>query len=270
MKKIRKSAVAGYFYPADPQGLSEDVTRFVSQSEQLSNSAPKFLVVPHAGYDYSGWVAGAAFREIESFHYKRVVLLGPSHHFWFDGVAATYDQIWECPTGDFPVTRPSTWSLIQSHYHQPEHSLEVQLPFLHHYLPEATLIPLLCSGPLAQAESLATAVLPLWDDSTLWVISSDMNHVGPRFNFFPSQQGYKDGVALDQAALEAIIGGQPQRFQRLVEQTGATICGALPLLIAMHLMRLMGCSPFHLKSYNHSAAVSPSDNSVGYAALYGS
>lgn len=268
MKRLRPPAVAGSFYPSEPKELRAQIAGYLSRRSPRAKKPPRFLIVPHAGYVYSGQVAASAFAEVQGAAFERVLLLGPSHRFYFDGAAATLDSAWQTPLGDVAVTRPSGWGLIESSYHAPEHSLEVQVPFIQAVLPQAKLMPLLLSGSQEQAPELAEQLLPLVDASTLVVVSSDFNHVGPSFRFDPSAAGYADGEAMDQAALDWIKQGDQQGFARYLKRTGATICGALPILTAMEMARRLGFGPFVFQEYACSAQISPGPNSVGYASLY--
>lgn len=268
MKPLRPPAVAGSFYPGDAETLHSQVQGFLSRRNAQAEPWPQFLIVPHAGYAYSGQVAASAFCEVAGAEYGRVLLLGPSHRFYFEGAAATLDGAWATPLGEVAVTRPSRWPLAESSYHAPEHSLEVQVPFLQEVLPQAKLMPLLLSGPQAQAPQLAQAIGPLVDENTLVVVSSDFNHVGPSFRFEPEAQGYASGEAMDQEAIDLIERGDAPGFEAYLARTGATICGALPILVAMDLARSAGRGPFRFKEYACSAQVSPGPNSVGYAAFY--
>ena len=268
MKSSRSPAVAGSFYPAQPEVLEAQVRSLLANRPKKSAKRPRFLVVPHAGYEYSGLVAASAFKEIEGESFDRVMLLGPSHHFWFEGAAATFDQVWKSPLGEFQITRPQPWSLVETGYHKPEHCLEVMLPFLGLLCPKARLLPLLLSGGFGQAQKLAEALGPFVEPNTLWVISSDFCHVGPAFGFDPRSQGYKDGPALDQEAIGRIGALDVKGFESLVEQTGATICGALPILVAMRLIQRFGLGPLVFKEYDNSSRIGGSRNSVGYAAFF--
>jgi len=269
MKQTREPAVAGLFYPGGAEELKAQVTGYLAAHLSPAEVKPQFLVVPHAGYSYSGPAAGSAFAKIKSYRYKKVVLLGPSHHFSFQGAAATDDQVWSCPVGNMKVTRPSGWERVETRYHVPEHSLEVQIPFLCQLLPEAVVIPLLCSGPLSSASQLAGELAALWEPDCLWVISSDMNHVGPRFGFLPRDQGYASGAAMDKEAIQLICGGDPKKFEHWATRTGATICGALPMLVMMWLNQQSSKRRIQLSSYDNSSSTQPGPDSVGYGAFYG-
>jgi AmmeMemoRadiSam system protein B len=103
---------------------------------------------------------------------------------------------------------------------------------------------------------------------TLWVISTDFNHTGPGFQHLPEKHGFRSGAEMDQAAIAYITKGDGDGFQRYLEKNDATICGALPVLTAMHLIADRGLAPFVFKAYDCSGAQTQDINSVGYAALY--
>ena len=268
MKLSRSPAVAGSFYPAQAEVLEAQVKALLANRPKKSAKRPQVLVVPHAGYEYSGQVAASAFKEIEGENYERVMLLGPSHHFWFEGAAATLDQVWQSPLGEFQVTRPQPWPLVETAYHKPEHCLQVMLRLLGLLCPQARILPLLLAGGPEQAQTLAVALEPFVEPNTLWVISSDFCHVGPSFGFDPRPQGYKDGPALDKEAIDRIAALDIRGFENLLEQTGATICGALPILVALRLIRHFGLGPLVFKEYDNSARTGGRKNSVGYAAFF--
>ncbi|OGG97587.1 MAG: AmmeMemoRadiSam system protein B [Candidatus Lambdaproteobacteria bacterium RIFOXYD12_FULL_49_8] len=268
MKVTRRPAVAGSFYPADPEELKAEVLGYLNQAAKTANHAPRFLIVPHAGYFYSGAVAGAAFEEVRGQTFEQIILLGPSHRYTFMGAAATLDQIWQCPLGDFTVTRPNQWPLSESKWHALEHCLEVQLPFLSQLFPNAKLFPFLLSGSLEQAPALAKALQTLDSPETLWVISTDFSHVGPDFGYSPKTHGFASGEAMDKEAIGLVATGDRRGFKSFVERYHATICGALPVLTAMEILKNQGLGPFSFKQYDSSQHKSAGPNAVGYAAFY--
>ena len=269
MKTHRKPCVAGSFYPDDAIDLKSEVKLHISHSQKESNQAIKFLIVPHAGYFYSGSTAGTAYAEISPENYERVILIGPSHRFSFNGLVQSGEDVWETPMGETMVEKVSpTLFPIEQSYHKPEHSLEVQLPFLQHQLPKATILPLLVSGPLSDAERLASQLKELNSDKTLWVISSDFNHTGPAFQHYPSDFGYNSGREMDDEGIQQISEGNITGFSHFLSKTKSTICGALPILIAMNMMHNENRHSFTCKQYTCSQEKTYDENSVGYAALF--
>ncbi len=269
METHREPAVAGMFYTGNPQALKQEVAGFIGESAGLSNQQVKFIIVPHAGYIYSGRIAGKSFAEIEGVDYKKVMLLGPSHRYSFRGAAESEEQFWTLPTGEAKIAALNHPQVLRdSRYHQMEHCLEVQMPFLLHLLPEAKYSPLLLSGSYQSSAKLADFLVELDDEETLWVISSDFNHVGPNFNHYPSDYGFGSGEAMDLQAIDHIVAGDISGLIRFMEKTDATICGALPILTSMHMIKSMNRPEFTFKSYDCSGNQTRDKNSVGYASLF--
>ncbi len=267
MSLIRKPAVAGLFYPGDAPALLGELSHLLAKQTAQSKARPRFLIVPHAGYSYSGAVAAAAFAEIQPYSYPQVYLLGPSHHFYFPGAASSSAAAWATPLGELPLTPPVAAFAAQESYHKPEHSLEVQLPFIQRLLPQARITPILVSGGLDQAKALAKE-LQQEDPSALWVISSDLHHAGPRFGYLPKDHGFGGAAEMDASVLEKIVQGDLTAFRAFVTQHQSTVCGALPILIALHLCKIWGGGNFTLKTYDNSQRQTGGSDHVGYAALY--
>ena len=188
MPSIRAPAVAGMFYPADPQALSADIDALLAAvAERPEALTPKALIVPHAGYVYSGPVAASAYARVANARsrIRRVVLLGPVHRVPVRGMALPGVEAFDTPLGRVALDAPSCARLrtlpqiVESPAaHRLEHSLEVHLPFLQRVLDDFTLIPLAVGD--ATAEEVAEVLDPLWGgDETLIVISSDLSHYLP-------------------------------------------------------------------------------------------
>jgi AmmeMemoRadiSam system protein B len=183
MSGTRPAAVAGMFYPGDAAQLHTDIQAMLADATP-TNSAPKAIIVPHAGYIYSGPVAASAYRQIAPSRatIKRVILLGPCHRVPLTGLATTSAEYFETPLGSIPVNRDAINEIIGLPQviefdltHQQEHSLEVQLPFLQEVLDEFTLVPLVVGD--TSAEDIQEVLELLWGgDETLLVISSDLSH----------------------------------------------------------------------------------------------
>lgn len=184
----RSPAVAGMFYPGQPDRLEQDVSRMLGEHALAESSAPpKALIVPHAGYVYSGSIAAAAYRLLAPARdeIRRVVLLGPAHRVYLRGVAVPECDSFSTPLGPVPVdgsavdTIAGLPGVIRSDQaHAEEHSLEVQLPFLQRVLDDFTLVPIV----VGQCDpSIPAAVLDaLWGGpETVIVISSDLSHYLP-------------------------------------------------------------------------------------------
>jgi AmmeMemoRadiSam system protein B len=180
---VRRPAVAGLFYPAEAPALREMIAALLKEATS-SDAVPKGIIAPHAGYKYSGPVAATAYAHLAPVRrtIRRVVLLGPSHHVAFEGLAASSADAWETPLGRVPVDReaveialalPGVETLDSAHAR--EHSLEVQVPFLQASLDDFSLVPLAVGD--ASLEETALVLETLWGESeTLVVISSDLSH----------------------------------------------------------------------------------------------
>lgn len=184
MNKIQFPSVAGMFYPAQPAVLTADIDAMLRESEKSGTTPPKALIAPHAGYIYSGPVAASAYATLipAADRIRRVIVLAPSHHVGFEGLAASSADFFRTPTGDLPVDRDAVDKALELPQVQlfdnafaGEHALEVQLPFLQQVLNEFTLVPFIVGN--ATARQVADVLELLWGgEETLIVISSDLSH----------------------------------------------------------------------------------------------
>ncbi len=207
MSQIRQPAVAGLFYPGDKQSLKEDVDQYLEQANYGRDIVPKAIVVPHAGYVYSGPIAASAYKQIIPFKekIKRVVLLGPSHRVAFTGLAVPESDVFNTPLGNIPIDQEGIQLLanlpqviVSDQAHREEHSLEVQLPFLQEILGKFSLIPIVVGD--AERHEVAEVIKRLWgDEHTLIVISTDLSHY----------HEYNEAKQLDRATSDAIENLKP-------------------------------------------------------------
>ena len=222
MTVVRQPVVAGSFYPADPEELEAIVNGYLDGvSGQRSEMAPKALIVPHAGYIYSGPIAASAYAALRDLRstIERVVLLGPSHRFPLKGLAASEADAFLTPLGGVPVDREALESVLRlaqvrllESAHALEHSLEVQLPFLQRVLGRFSLVPLAVGD--ATSEEVAEVLEELWGGSeTLIVISSDLSHY----------YDYDTARRLDAATTRAIEDCAPEQL------TPESACGRVPV-----------------------------------------
>jgi MEMO1 family protein len=205
MASIRPTAVAGAFYPASPGELAREVDDMLGQSADggLAAGFPKALIVPHAGYVYSGGVAAVAYDRLRPARgiVRRVVLLGPCHRVPVRGLALPEAGAFATPLGQVPLDREALASLaalpqvvVSSAVHAEEHALEVQLPFLQRVLGEFSLVPLAVGA--ATPEQVSEVIEKLWGgEETLFVISSDLSHYHP----------YKEACDIDRGTARAIL-----------------------------------------------------------------
>ena len=269
MIRIREAAVAGSFYPADPGELQSTVHRLLDMVPVERGPAPRAMVVPHAGYAYSGPVAASAYARLRPHRerYRRVILLGPSHCVAFRGLAASGVDAFRTPLGDVPLDRVSIDALrhpavsINDAAHRPEHSLEVQLPFLQSVLasePQAgagkrdslfALVPLLVGD--ADPAEVAAVIDSLWGGpETLVLVSSDLSHY----------LSYDKARSLDFDTCQAIEQLDCQR----IGHTQA--CGATPLCGLLLAAQRHGLQAFTLDLRNSGDTSGSRERVVGYGA----
>ncbi len=221
MLHTREPAVAGAFYPADSEVLHQQLTDMLDRAP-FQGTHPKAIIVPHAGYIYSGQLAAKAYASLQAQRekIKTVVLLGPAHTVYFSGIAAPADDEFRTPLGTIPIDQQAIEGLVEKlefvqrlpQPHRDEHCLEVQLPFLQEVLENFKLIPLVVGD--ASPDQVEKVIDNLWgDESTLIVISSDLSHF----------HDYETAQALDSQTASAIEGLQPQ------ELNGQRACGYLPV-----------------------------------------
>ncbi len=243
--------VAGSFYPADPAGLKAHVRRLLDDADTEPADGPCGLIVPHAGYVYSGPVAASAFAVLDEERFDRVVLIGPSHFVWFPGVAAPEADTWATPLGEFPIAVPPDLrgvERIQDPFSR-EHCLEVQLPFLHEVLGPLPITPLL-TGDVTPRQ-VAVVLGKMVDRRTLLVVSTDLSHYLP----------YDDAVRKDHETIEAIEAGEPMRLAR------ESACGLIGLQAALILAGELGWSARLLDYRNSGDTAGDRARVVGYGAL---
>jgi len=183
MTVIREPAVAGKFYPGEAEELSRSVEFLLDEVNIGAGDAPKALIVPHAGYIYSGSVAARAYARLRPYRnqYQRVILLGPCHRIPVQGLALSAADVFRTPLGDVQLDKKAIANIESPHVevfdetHEFEHSLEVHLPFLQLVLESFTLVPIVVGDTTHQR--VADVLDALWGGpETLIVISSDLSH----------------------------------------------------------------------------------------------
>ncbi len=243
----RPPAVAGAFYTDNPERLLAEVEAFVEAP--AGRKSARALVVPHAGFAYSGAVAGQAFATLDGAAVRRVILLGPSHHEGFEGGALPARNItnFGTPLGEVPLDMKAIAALRgnadfrgPADSHNPEHSLEVELPFLQVVAPGAEIVPILVghATDLEVAQRMARALVPLLNEETIVVVSSDFTHHGTRYRWTPFDGPDLGGQLVQLGRLTAgrLADADPQGFWHQVEVSGDTVCGARPLAVLAELL----------------------------------
>jgi AmmeMemoRadiSam system protein B len=275
-------AVAGTWYPAERGRLQSLVADLLDGATPAVPPAARgpihALIVPHAGFAYSGRVAAGAFVELRGARFRRVVLVGPSHYAAFEGVRVpSRATAFRTPLGDVPLDVEAIGALAAQAAigaddapFRPEHCLEAELPFLQQTLePGWRLLPLLV-GSLASTErtqDAAGALEGALDGETLVVVSSDFTHYGPRFDYVPFHDDLPRRIEqLDLEAVERIVAGDGAGFEAYLARTRATICGRNPIRLLLRL--LPATVRGRLAAYDTSGRITGEwDHSVSYASL---
>ena len=258
MNQVRPAAVAGAFYPGNGQVLSRDLDALLEHAHPSHGPLPKALIVPHAGYIYSGPIAASAYRRLETGRDQitRVVLLGPAHRVAVRGLALPQAEAFATPLGQVRIDQAACRALLDlpqvvesATAHALEHSLEVQLPFLQKVLGDFELVPLVVGD--ATAAEVAQVLDRLWGGpETLILISSDLSH------FLP----YALAQRIDQKTSDMI----------LQLQTGITheqACGGTPVNGLLLAAKQHGLTPELLDLRNSGDTAGSQEQVVGYAAF---
>ncbi len=274
--ETRPAAVAGAFYPDDPVQVVSVLDQFLAPVTPLDGT-PIALIVPHAGWVYSGQVAAFAYKQIEAARYDTVVIIGPNHTDpTFDDISVYAQGAFETPTGPVPVDEALAAELLAANerivfdrdVHQQEHSIEVQLPFLQRVCPDCSIVPILIGQPTKDNVDILTDALTeiLPGKHALIVASSDLSH-------YPN---YTDAVQVDTRTLVALETFDPETVSGVM--TGqmtqgipglvTCACGEGPILVAMRVAEALGADHVRILRYANSGDVSgDTSRVVGYGAV---
>ncbi|MCK4425506.1 MAG: AmmeMemoRadiSam system protein B [Deltaproteobacteria bacterium] len=252
---VRLPAVAGRFYPNDPEELRKAVRTLLRDASGLDiHGTIRGLVSPHAGYIFSGIVAAAGYRQIDP-STRTVILLGPSHRFSLKGPSIPSVTAYRTPLGDVRLAqlafRLKKLSVFESvpEAHKMEHSLEVQLPFLQVMLKDFEIVPILVNS--ADPKSLAAAIAPYIDNNTLIVASTDLSHYYP----------YERAVSLDRICTSAITNAEFSRMP-LCEA-----CGKQAVMTLMHIAENKNWDAKLIDYKNSGDTAGDKNHVVGYASI---
>lgn len=266
MEPARRPAVAGFFYPDRPEAVEAEIDRLIEHVEP--KTVARAIVVPHAGWAYSGPVAGAVYGRVAI--PRLTVLLGPNHTGTGPSGSIMTRGSWAIPGGTLPVSRDLGSAILNAcreleedeQAHAREHALEVQLPFLHHLRPEIEFVPItLMRTDLAFCRAVGAAVAQVvkaWPEPVLLLASTDLNH-------YESQavSNLKDRTAID-----AILSLDPERLHRTVREHHISMCGIAPTTALLSALAEMGTREARLVKYQTSGDVSgDTERVVGYCGI---
>ena len=280
-EQVRRSTCAGTWYPGKAADLRRTIDDMLSQAKPPKvEGDPVAVLVPHAGLRYSGKVAACAFKVLKRHRYDRVIVLALSHRAgsWYRGasVPARYTA-YETPLGQIPVDQEACQKLLShklfrdiAEADQREHSLEIELPFLQRVLGDFKLVPVLMGNcQRHDYDPMARALLELFDDRTLLVVSTDFTHYGSNYGYVPFTENVEKRLnELADAALTPILACDFDGFLRHVAETQDTICGRNAVSLLLRLLQLRGGAEGTLMGRDTSGHITGDfRNSVTYLAV---
>ncbi|MGB9711109.1 MAG: AmmeMemoRadiSam system protein B [Thermodesulfovibrio sp.] len=259
----RKPAVAGYFYPSNPKELLYEMEEYMPSQAKVN---ARGAICPHAGYVYSGHVAGSVYSRISP--RETFILLGPNHTGYGAEISLMTEGQWDIPLGSLKINEELAKKIIEkssatedTEAHLYEHSLEVQLPFIYKLNPQAQIVPitlkmLSLKDCLSLAQGIAKAVEELTlKDKVIVIASTDMSH------YLPDDLARK----VDALVIEKIKAFDPEGVYNTVLEHGISMCGVIPTTVMLQATKLLGAKEVQIIKYATSAEVSRDyDKVVGY------
>ena len=255
--KERKNVWAGKFYPGTKKALEDSIKQYIDQAKEGKKEGLRAVIMPHAGYIYSGPTAGYCARLLIDQKYEKVIIIGPDHRIGFSGASVSEADYYLTPMGRVPlhedtkkiIREPSFQYVRQSD--EIEHSVEVEIPFLQYTLKDFEIIPIVMG--FADEKKIADILLNYINDRTLLVISSDLSHY----------LDYASAKKKDSETISYITGFE---FDKLKSSENSA-CGKSGILILMHLAKKLGWKPVLLHYANSGDTAGDKGRVVGYAAF---
>jgi len=279
---IREPAVSGQFYPADKIDLTNIIKKFLNNVKDISVSGEiKGLLVPHAGYIFSGQVSAYSYKLLENRKFDTVLIIGQSHNFYLKKPALYLGDYFQSPLGKVPIDKEFVSELLKSSdffeenkiAHRPEHSIEVQIPFLQVVMSNFKIVPVLVSdADLGVCEKTAliisNVIKKFKDKKIITIISSDMSH-------YPK---YEDANYVDNKTLNALEKFDPVFFKstcdeimkKNIQNLACTYCGQTAIIIGMYLTKNLGANKIKILKYYNSGDVEQfgdKNRVVGYSSV---
>lgn len=272
MKKLRKAAVAGLFYPAEQKKLSEEIKLLLSVSESEKNFPNVIgIISPHAGYIYSGRTAAYGFNLLKNKNYNNVIILSPSHREYFPGICVYDGDGYETPLGIVEINKEITHKIVDGskaifqgeNGHGQEHAVEVQVPFLQIILKEFKIVPIVMGDQSKMfVDELAEKLSKIIDENTVIIASSDMSH------YYSKQKADE----LDSIVEKAFNNFEYDKLQEYLERRTCEACGGGPIVAMMKTASLVNRNKSLVLNRSDSGDVTGDFNEVvGYlsAVIYG-
>ncbi len=263
---VRLPAVAGTFYPSSATRLRSEVDDFIERASPPPGIGRVFgIVAPHAGYVYSGFTAAHGYKALRDRIFETVIVVGPSHQEYFQGISVYPGEYYRTPLGDVPIDGDVRTKLIEGREgivasvagHRGEHSVEVQLPFLQRMLGAFSFVPVVMGDQtLELCEQLAEAIASAApEDNVLLVASSDLSHYHP----------YEEACVLDQRVIELVERFEPQQLLERLSRRELEACGGGPIVAVMLAAKRLGANTAKVVHYCNSGDITGDKSAVvGY------
>ncbi|UCF43273.1 MAG: AmmeMemoRadiSam system protein B [Planctomycetota bacterium] len=274
-KSVLRSSLAGRWYPADAATLREQIGGFFRKADVEPIEDVIALILPHAGYQYSGQTAAFGLKTTNK-KYKRVVVIGPSHRVPMEEVLSVPRvSHYETPLGEMPLDVEFIQKLLKypmfrnvPRAHQYEHSVQIEVPLLQYSAGKFRLVPIVAGRCSLETINKVGAILSsLIDSDTLVIASSDFVHYGTNYGYLPFRENIPEQIKkLDMGAYEHIAAVDAKGFLEYKEQTGATICGFMPVAILLSMLE----SPAEARLTNYATSgelTGDFTNSVSYLSV---
>lgn len=269
-KTIRPPAVSGMFYDGNAAELKRTVNALLSNARVPEQTAPeniRAVIVPHAGYMYSGQTAAYAYKAIQAKKYDAVIVVGPSHRKYFRGISVFPGDAYRTPLGDVAIQKELRDEMVDESAgielseigHVDEHSIEVQLPFLQLLYGSFEFVPVIMGDQgrdyvVKLARKLENV---LKNKNVLLVASTDLSH------YYPQEAA----IAMDKRVVQTVEGYDPDELMDQLEQKSVEACGGGPMVSVMKVSKLLGCNKASVLNYCTSGDVSGDMSAVvGYLA----
>jgi len=272
---ILESGLSGKWYPADGNALRKQVTELFQKTNVNSSDSCLGLILPHAGYQYSGGVAAMGLQSLGK-KYKRIIVIGSSHYvFMEDVLSVPRATVYQTPLGEVPldvefINKLLSYPMFQAVWqvNQYEHSTQIEIPLLQCVQNDFKLVPIITGSCLPQTVSKVAAILKnLIDRDTLVIASSDFVHYGPNYNYIPFKENIPEQLRkLDMGAYDYIAKLDSNGFLKYRSDTGATICGYIPIAILLSMMD-KNIEAKLIKYDTSGAIMGDYSNSVSYLAI---
>jgi len=283
---VRRDTHAGSWYEDAAEVLDSQLTNWLQSAGPSVHGPARALIVPHAGYAYSGPCAAYAYKEVDTTRIKRVFILGPSHHVSLSGCALSKADVYQTPLYNLKIDKQLNKELLESRMFEEmsmrtdedEHSIEMHLPYVAKIMQgkEFKIVPILVGSSSSDREVAYGKLLSkyLINEENLFVISSDFCHWGSRFGYqhYDRNWGaiYESIEKLDRMGMDLIETCKASVFKNYLNEYGNTICGRNPILLLLNAIEhsLNSNLDFKLKFINYaqsSKCMNQKDSSVSYA-----